>query len=145
MTGATRVVVAQGTFDLIHPGHVHYLEESAALGDRLEVIVSRAANVDHKEPPILPASQRRDVVGAIGVVDRARVGHPSDIFVPIEEIRPDVITLGFDQHHDIGAIEAALEARDIACEVVRIGPRPETDEGLHSTSAIVDRILERYG
>ncbi|MFP4590070.1 MAG: adenylyltransferase/cytidyltransferase family protein [Halobacteriales archaeon] len=145
MTADERTVVAQGTFDILHPGHVHYLEESAALGDRLEVIVSRRSNVDHKRPPILPATQRRDVVAALAAVDAARVGHPEDIFVPIEDIRPDVITLGFDQHHDPEAIAAELAHRGIDCEVVRVGARPTEAGAIYSTSDIVERILERYG
>lgn len=145
MTDEVHTVVAQGTFDILHPGHVHYLERSAALGDRLEVIVSRRTNVDHKRPPILPASQRRDVVAALAAVDAARVGDPEDIFVPIEEIRPDVITLGFDQHHDPEAIAAELAERGIDCEVRRIGPRPPESGAVYSTSDIVERILDRYG
>lgn len=144
MTESPRVVVAQGTFDILHPGHVHYLEASADLGDRLEVIVSRRSNVDHKEPPLLPARQRRDLLDALAVVDAAHLGHPSDIFVPIERIDPDVITLGFDQHHDPAVIEAELERRGIDCRVERVGPY-DGDEGLYSTRDIIDAILDRYG
>lgn len=145
MTGSRRIVVAQGTFDILHPGHVHYLEESARLGDHLEVIVSRRTNVDHKRPPILPASQRRDMVQSLEAVDHARLGHPADIFVPIEEIDPDIITLGFDQHHEPAAIEDELDRRGIDCTVERIGPYEKDAEGMYSTREIIDAILDRYG
>ncbi|MFB6072773.1 MAG: adenylyltransferase/cytidyltransferase family protein [Halobacterium sp.] len=136
-------VVAQGTFDLIHPGHVHYLEDAAGMGDELHVIVARRANVTHKEPPILPDRQRRDVVAALEVVDEARVGHPEDIFAPIEDIDPDVIALGYDQHHDADAIEAELADRGVDSEVRRASPRdPEYDGEVLSTGDIVDLILE---
>jgi len=62
----TRRIVAQGTFDLIHPGHIHYFSEAAAMGDELHVIVARRENVTHKERPVLPDRQRRDVVDALG-------------------------------------------------------------------------------
>ncbi|MFB6187769.1 MAG: adenylyltransferase/cytidyltransferase family protein, partial [Halobacteriaceae archaeon] len=75
------VVVAQGTFDIIHPGHIHYLQESAELGDTLIVIIARRENVTHKDPPVLPNKQRRDVVGNLEMVDQARIGHPEDIFI----------------------------------------------------------------
>ncbi|MFC3478973.1 adenylyltransferase/cytidyltransferase family protein [Halobacterium litoreum] len=141
-----RRVVAQGTFDLIHPGHVHYLEDAAAMGDELHVIVARRENVTHKEPPVLPNRQRRDVVGALDVVDEARVGHPDDIFAPIEEIEPSVIALGFDQHHDPEAIEAELADRGVDCEVRRASPREKGYEGeLLSTGNIIDRILDLRG
>ncbi|WP_137287109.1 adenylyltransferase/cytidyltransferase family protein [Halorussus salinisoli] len=136
-------VIAQGTFDLLHPGHVHYLRDAKAMGDRLTVIVARRENVTHKEPPILPNRQRRDVVAAVDAVDDARVGHPEDIFAPIEELEPDVIALGHDQHHDEAAIEDELARRAIDCEVRRASPRePEYAGELLSTGRIIDRILE---
>ncbi|UPV99660.1 FAD synthase [Halorussus gelatinilyticus] len=139
-------VVAQGTFDLLHPGHVHYLRDAAAFGDRLTVIVARRENVTHKEPPILPNRQRRDVVAALDPVDDARVGHPEDIFAPIEELDPDVIALGHDQHHDEAAIEDELARRGVECEVRRASPRePEYEGELLSTGRIIDRILDERG
>ncbi|MDX1746041.1 MAG: adenylyltransferase/cytidyltransferase family protein, partial [Halobacteriales archaeon] len=81
-------VLAQGTFDILHPGHLHYLTEAASLGDELHVIVARRDNVTHKEPPILSDRQRRDMVAALAPVDVAHIGHPEDIFVPVEKIDP---------------------------------------------------------
>ncbi|WP_254767551.1 FAD synthase [Salinilacihabitans rarus] len=142
----TRTVIAQGTFDILHPGHVHYLEEAKAMGDELVVIVARRSNVDHKEAPVCPARQRRDVVDALEVVDEAILGHEEDIFVPIEERDPDVIALGHDQHHDDAAIEAELDRRGIDCEVRRAsGREPRYDGELLSTRLIVDEIVERRG
>jgi FAD synthetase len=139
-----RRVVAQGTFDLIHPGHIHYLEDAAAMGDELHVIVARRENVTHKEPPVLPNRQRRDVVAALDAVDHARVGHESDIFTPIEDINPEVIALGYDQHHDADAIEAELADRGVDCEVRRASGREKRyDDELLSTGNIIDRILEQ--
>ncbi|MFC7080606.1 FAD synthase [Halorussus caseinilyticus] len=136
-------VIAQGTFDILHPGHVHYLRDAKAMGDRLTVIVARRENVTHKEPPILPNRQRRDVVAALDAVDDARVGHPEDIFAPIEEMAPDIIALGHDQHHDEAAIEDELARRGIDCEVRRASARgPEYEGELLSTGRIIDRILE---
>ena len=139
-------VIAQGTFDIVHPGHVHYLREAAAMGDDLTVIVARRANVDHKPDPICPATQRRDVVEALEMVDEAILGHEEDIFVPIEQRQPDVIALGHDQHHDEAAIVAELDRRGLECEIRRAGPRAnENADELLSTRLIVERILERRG
>lgn len=139
-------VVAQGTFDLLHPGHVHYLSDAASHGDELHVIVARGENVTHKPAPILSGEQRRDMVEALEVVDEARLGHPEDIFTPIEAIDPDVIVLGFDQHHDEPAIEAALADRGIDCRVERAtGREPRHENELLSTGDIIDRIVRRRG
>ena len=142
----TRRVVAQGTFDILHPGHVHYLSEAAGLGDELHVIVARRDNVTHKDAPVLSGRQRRDVVDALDPVADAHLGHPEDIFVPIERIDPDVIVLGHDQHHDADGVREALAARGIDCEVTRASARtPDYDGELLSTGRIVDRILAERG
>ncbi len=134
-------VVAQGTFDILHPGHLHYLRESAAMGDELHVIVARSGNVTHKSGPYVPGPQRVEMVGALDPVDHARLGHPDDIFVPIEEIEPDVIALGHDQAHDADAIEAAAAERGLDLDVRRASGRdPQNDRELLSTGQIIDRI-----
>jgi FAD synthetase len=136
-----RRVVAQGTFDILHPGHLHYLREAATYGDELHVIVARRENVTHKAPPVIPDEQRREMVGALDPVDEAHVGHPEDIFVPIERIRPSVIVLGHDQHHDAAGIEAALAERGLDCAVERASGREPDAYELLSTGDIIDRIL----
>ncbi len=139
-------VVAQGTFDILHPGHVHYLRDAATMGDRLHVIVARDPNVTHKPDPIVPVDQRVEMVATLEPTDEARKGHPEDIFVPIEEIGPDVIALGHDQHHDETAISEALAERGIDCEVRRASARePAAGEELLSSAQIVEKILEERG
>ena len=139
-------VIAQGTFDLLHPGHVHYLTDAATYGDELHAIVARRANVTHKPEPILCARQRRDMVAALEAVDEAHLGDPEDVFVPFERLDPDVIVLGYDQHHDEAGIAEALAARGIDCRVERAsGREPQHEDELLSSGDIVDRVLERRG
>ena len=131
-------VVATGTFDLLHPGHLYYLEESRRLGDELVVIVARDANVRHKPRPIVPEEQRLALVRALKPVDAARLGDAEDMFRPIQELRPDIITLGCNQHFDERALANALAERGCACRVVRIGGY--TGSPLCSSRLIVERI-----
>ena len=141
-----RRVVAQGTFDLLHTGHLHYLREAASMGDELIAIVARRSNVTHKPGPILPGAQRRELVGSLQVVDRAVLGHPEDIFVPIERIQPDVIVLGHDQHHDEAELASTLADRGIDCELRRATKRePRYDGEVLSTTEIIERVQRRRG
>ncbi len=135
-------VVATGTFDLLHPGHVLYLERSKILGDELVVIVARDVNVRHKPKPVLPEEQRRKMVQSLTAVDRAILGEESDIFRTIEQLNPDIITLGFDQHFDIGHLETELSRRGLHPRIVRIEAHETCD--LCSSRRIVTRILERF-
>ncbi len=136
--------VAQGTFDILHPGHLHYLREAAAMGENLHVIIARRENVTHKQRPVLPDRQRRDMVAALDPVDSALLGDREDIFVPIERIDPDVIVLGHDQHHDEAAIEGALDERGIDCAVERAsGREPDFDDEVLSTGELIRRICEQ--
>ena len=139
-----RRVVAQGTFDLLHPGHLHYLEEARSMGDELHVIVSRSENVTHKEQPVVPDRQRRDVIAALDPVDEARLGDTEDFFVPVRDIDPDVIVLGHDQHHDEETLAGMLAEEGIDCEVARASARdPRYDDEILSTGRIIDRICDQ--
>jgi FAD synthetase len=138
-----RRIVATGTFDLLHPGHLFYLEESKKLGDELFVIVARDANVKHKPPPIIPEDQRLAMVAALKPVDHAMLGDQTDMFLPIEKIRPDVITIGFNQMFDARILSRQLAARGLTPQIVRIG-KFSGDE-LCSSRLVVQRIITKRG
>lgn len=138
-------VVALGTFDLLHPGHVSYLREAAAMGEDLHVVVADGERVDHKDP-ILPDDQRVRMVEALDSVTAAHPGHSEDISKPIRRIDPDVLVLGGDQHHDEAKVESMLAEWGVECEVRRASLAEAEGDALFSTSAIVRRILaERNG
>jgi FAD synthetase len=135
-------VVATGTFDILHTGHLFYLEESRRLGDELFVIVARDANVKHKPKPVIPEDQRLKMVAALKPVDHVVLGDLHDMYRPIEEIRPAVITIGFNQHFDEERLRSELKARDLSCEVIRIGRY--SGDLYCSSSLIIRKIQERY-
>jgi FAD synthetase len=84
------------------------------------------------------------MVAALDPVDEAVVGSEESIFEPLYEIEPDVVTLGHDQNYAVEDLEDELQERGFDAEVVRVDARAE-DDMVVSTSAIVERILERRG
>ncbi|MCS7119113.1 MAG: adenylyltransferase/cytidyltransferase family protein [Archaeoglobaceae archaeon] len=136
-------VVATGTFDILHPGHIRFLEEAKKLGDELIVIIAREKNVQHKPKPVIPEEQRRKVVEALKFVDKAILGDENDIFKPIIELKPDIIVLGYDQHFSEEWLREELKKRNLRCEVVRIKAREDCK--LCSSHKIIERIVEKYG
>lgn len=137
-------VMAQGTFDILHPGHLHYLAESATLGDELFVVIARDSRVAIRKDIFLGEETRRRVVEALEVVDAAVLGSEDDLFASVDEIEPDIITLGHDQDYDPADLEADLAAAGFsAIDVVRISPYE--GPGVTSSSDVKALILDRFG
>ena len=136
-----RIVMAGGVFDILHPGHVFFLEKAKEKGDVLVVIVARDSTVTkRKRIPVVPEEQRVDMVAALKPVDVALLGEEDDIYATVEKIKPDVIALGPDQTHREEDIKEELKRRGLHCEVVRISEYRECK--LHSTRSILQRIIE---
>ena len=136
-------VLATGTFEILHPGHLRYLSEAKSLGDELFVIVARDSMIKHKPMPIVPEDQRLAMVRALRIVDEAILGSESDMFEPLREIRPDIIALGKNQFFNEKELEKQLKAHDINAKVVRIQSFEPCE--LCSSAAIIRKILERNG
>ncbi|HEY3273791.1 MAG TPA: adenylyltransferase/cytidyltransferase family protein [Methanocella sp.] len=124
-------VVATGTFDILHPGHVLYLCRARQLGDELWVIVSRESTIKHKGRPMIPEQQRLLMVQSLKCVDHAVLGSETDMFAPIVSIKPDIIVLGFNQHWDEDELKRKLADRGIHAQVVRL---PDSDPSEYASS-----------
>ena len=136
-------VMAQGVFDLLHLGHVHYLCRARELGDELVVVVASDATVRRrKHEPIMPGEMRVELVGALRCVDRAVLGSEGgDPYAVVEELRPDIIALGYDQEHDEREIAAELRRRGLPTRVVRLS---YYDHDLDGTRKIISKILSMW-
>lgn len=131
-----RVVFTNGVFDLLHRGHVEYLEEARALGDRLVVGVNADASVRRlkgPERPIVPELERLELVQALRCVDAAVLFEEDTPLRLIQEVAPAVLVKGGDWaiEHIVG--REFVEAR--GGRVMNIALR----EGL-STSNLIERI-----
>lgn len=143
-----RVVLASGVFDLLHLGHVKFLEEAKATGGKnaqLVVIIARDTTVEKTKgrKPIMPENQRRALVESLKVVDEAVLGlEDFDIGDVIKTVRPDVVALGYDQEDMLQRICEFLGRNNLKVQVMRIG-KFEADE-LDSSSKIRQRIVEHF-
>lgn len=134
--------MATGVFDLLHVGHVRFLSEAKALGDELVVVVATDETVrQRKHEPIMPEHLRCEVVSALRSVDRAIIGRNDDHLRTVEEVRPDVIVLGYDQDVDETELVSALSERGLHVRVVRLG-RHEDD--LNGTRQIIRKVVDWY-
>ena len=127
-------VMAQGVFDLLHPGHLHYLRESKDLGDQLVVIIARDSRIE--KDLYFTENERKEMVDALEIVDKALLGSEESIYDTVEKVKPDIITLGYDQPFETEEVKSmAEEVLDKEVEVHRIDEKPDyssTDIRKHS-------------
>ncbi len=143
-----KTVLATGAFDLLHLGHVRFLQASKRKGGpgaELIVVVARDKTVLSRKgrSPILPEDQRRELVGSLRVVDKAILGHPHlDLLGILREVRPDIIAVGHDQKQIKVSVEKLLREERLPIRVVQI-PKFGTG-GLNSSTGIKQRVAERW-
>ena len=142
------VVLASGVFDLLHLGHVKFLEEAKKAGGKnaeLIVIIARDSTVQEIKgrKPVMPESQRRALVESLKVVDEAVLGFENfDIGEVIDRIKPDVIALGYDQAGMEKQVRGYITEHGLSIKVSKVG-KFEEDE-LDSSSKIRQKIVEKF-
>lgn len=94
-----KTVMAFGTFDFIHLGHVELLKQAKKLGDRLVVVIARDSNVKwiKGKTPFFSQQERIELVNSLKPVDLAVLGSDKDFFAAVRTYKPAVIVLGYDQ------------------------------------------------
>jgi len=143
-----KVVLASGTFDLLHYGHVHYLANAKKAGGenaKLVVIVARDKTVERLKgrKPVFPEDQRRALVEALKVVDEAILGYEEmDMTKVIEKVKPNVIALGYDEEKVEERLRELAAKKNLSFRVVRIGKFGKKD--VVSSSKIKKKIIEEY-
>ena len=143
-----KVVLASGVFDLLHLGHVRFLEESKAAGGRnakLIVVIARDSTVEKMKgkKPIMSENQRFALVESLKVVDKAVLGYENlHIGEVIEKIKPDVIALGYDQAEMLNEVKNYIAKHKLPIEVIRVGKFGEN--ALDSSSKIKQKIIEKH-
>lgn len=114
-------VMVFGTFDILHPGHLHMLKEAKEYGDDLVVIVARDNTVGEVKghPPTNNEDVRLKNLEKLGIATKVRLGHLNDKHQVISEEKPDIVALGYDQRFFIDELENQLES---TTSIVRLSP-----------------------
>lgn len=112
-----------GTFDLLHPGHLHYLKQAQKFGDYLIVVVARDKTKKKlKKPSLFSEKERLSLIKNLRFVDEAVLGHLKDRFRIIKEKKPDFLCLGYDQKVDEKELFEYLRKFDLAPKIRRMKP-----------------------
>ena len=128
-----RVVFTNGVFDLLHPGHVRYLQEARALGDLLVVGINSDRSVRANkgpERPIIPEAERAELLLALSCVDAVAAFDEETPHAIITRVQPDVLVKGADWGPDNIVGRDVVEAR--GGRVVRV----ELSKGFSTTEII---------
>ena len=139
-------MLATGVFDLLHIGHLRFLEESKKTGgphSKLVVVVARDKTVRRRKGrgPIVPEDQRRELVAALRVVDRAILGREEiDLLGILKEVNPDIVCVGYDQDEIRAAVTRLVRREGLPVRVVRI--RRLGPIGFNSSSKLKSRIAK---
>jgi rfaE bifunctional protein nucleotidyltransferase chain/domain len=134
-----RVVLTNGCFDLLHPGHLALLEAARAQGDVLVVALNSDRSVRRikgEGRPLVPEAERAETLLALEAVDRVVVYHEPTPLEVVKSLLPDVLVKGADWAED--AIVGRAEVQASGGKVVRVEMVPG-----RSTSSMLERI--RHG
>ena len=138
-------VLASGVFDLLHYGHIRFLEEAKRLGRpdaRLVVIVATDETVRKNKgrDPVIPENQRRALVESLKVVDEAILGYKDmDLESVLNRAKPDIVAVGHDQKEIMEQVLTLKDRKGLRLRVVQVGRFEEED--LNSSSKIRRKIL----
>jgi len=119
-------VIAFGTFDKVHPGHISYLEQAKALGDLIVVIArDKTAEQVKGKKPIQSEKERKKEIEKLNLAKQVLLGMLNDKYKVIEEVKPDIVALGYDQKSFTEHLQEELKKRNIKAKIVRLKPFKE--------------------
>ena len=130
---SSKIVLAGGVFDIIHPGHINTLNAAKNLGDVLVVVVAtdKTALKMKKRKPLHNAQLRQELVSSLSMVDLCIIGDEDNIFRTVDLVKPNIIALGYDQTHQEKYITDGCRKINLDVTVARLeSPRPETSSSL---------------
>jgi rfaE bifunctional protein nucleotidyltransferase chain/domain len=136
----TRIVLANGCFDVLHVGHIRYLEAAKALGDLLIVGVNsdeQTRRLKDDGRPLVPQDQRAEIVSALEAVDLVTIFDEPTVEQLLLALQPDVHAKGTDYTED--TVPERDVVRSFGGRVAIVG-----DPKNHSSSEIIDKVSESW-
>lgn len=132
-----KVVFIGGGFEVIHRGHLYTISKAKGLGDVLVAVLARDSTIRARKgrEPVADETQRLMLLSSLRQVDVAILGVRGNIYDTLEKVKPDIVALGYDQHHLEADIEREGTKRGIAVKVVRLD---SPDPRLKTTSLLKD-------
>jgi len=117
-----RVVFMGGGFEIIHPGHLYTIEQAKSLGDVLVIVLARSSTIRKRKgrEPVAKEPERLALMSSLRLVDAAILGAKGSIYQTMERVWPDVVALGYDQHHAERDILEEAAKRHMRLKVVRL-------------------------
>lgn len=122
-----KIVLTCGTFDVLHLGHLHVFEKAKEYGDRLVVVVARDKTVRDVKG-ILPyhnEEERKRMLESVCIVDEVRLGSVDCPYAILEEIKPDIIAIGYDQLAFVDKLAKKITEFGLNTQIVRLPPLNE--------------------
>lgn len=137
-------VLAFGTFDLLHAGHLHYLHSAKKLGSELVVVIARDETAGKLKggKPINDEKTRQAIVGSLRFVDKAVLGlnYFRDKFEIVRKLKPDVIAVGYDQVRAFNEFKKLVKEHGLKAKVVKI---PAFNSKKFKSSKLKRKLLEK--
>jgi rfaE bifunctional protein nucleotidyltransferase chain/domain len=134
-----RIVLANGCFDILHVGHVRYLEGAKALGDLLVVAINsdeQVRTLKGKGRPLIPEHERAEIIASLRVVDFVTIFPEADVGALLRALRPDIHAKGTD--YTVDSVPERDVVRSYGGRVMIVG-----DPKDHSTSEMIEQLGQR--
>lgn len=135
-----KIVLANGCFDVLHAGHVRYLQAARQEGDILVAAInsdSSTRKLKGAGRPVLREADRAELVAALGAVDYVVIFDEPDVRALVRELRPDVHAKGTD--YTMESVPERDEAARLGVRVAIVGDAKE-----HSTRDLIKRIRQSH-
>jgi rfaE bifunctional protein nucleotidyltransferase chain/domain len=130
------VALANGLFDILHVGHLRYLEGAAGEADLLVVAINSddsARRLKGPSRPVTPGDERAELVGGFACVDFVTIFDEDDVEPLLRALRPDVHCKGTD--YTVESVPEAAVARELGIRIAIVG-----DPKTHATRDIIRRL-----